>query len=51
MRYFIYKTAYFMKYFFKMQHTSCTQHRRLRHYATSWKIAGSIPDEVFGFFN
>jgi hypothetical protein len=24
---------------------------RLRHYATSWKVAGSIPDEVIGFFN
>jgi hypothetical protein len=23
----------------------------LRHYATSRKIAGSIPDEVIGFFN
>jgi hypothetical protein len=23
----------------------------LRHYATSWKVAGSIPDEVIGFFN
>jgi hypothetical protein len=22
-----------------------------RHYATSWKVAGSIPDEVFGFLN
>jgi hypothetical protein len=21
------------------------------HYATSWKVAGSIPDEVIGFFN
>jgi hypothetical protein len=24
---------------------------RLRHYATSRKVAGSIPDEVIGFFN
>jgi hypothetical protein len=23
----------------------------LRHYATSWKVAGSNPDEVTGFFN
>jgi hypothetical protein len=23
----------------------------LRHYATSWKVAGSIPDEVIGFFS
>jgi hypothetical protein len=23
----------------------------LRHYATSWKIADSNPDEVIGFFN
>jgi hypothetical protein len=23
----------------------------LRHYATSWKVAGSIPDEVITFFN
>jgi hypothetical protein len=23
----------------------------LRDYATSWKVAGSIPDEVTGFFN
>jgi hypothetical protein len=23
----------------------------LRHYAISWKVAGSIPDEVSGFFN
>jgi hypothetical protein len=23
----------------------------LRHYATSWKVAGSIPDEVTGFFD
>jgi hypothetical protein len=23
----------------------------LRHYATSWKVAGSIPDEVIGFLN
>jgi hypothetical protein len=22
-----------------------------RHYATSWKVAGSIPDEIIGFFN
>jgi hypothetical protein len=29
-----------------------TQWRRwLRHYATSRKVAGSIPDEVIGFFN
>jgi hypothetical protein len=21
------------------------------HYATSWKVAGSIPDDVTGFFN
>jgi hypothetical protein len=21
------------------------------HYATSWKVAGSIPDEIIGFFN
>jgi hypothetical protein len=23
----------------------------MRHYATSLKVAGSIPDEVIGFFN
>jgi hypothetical protein len=23
----------------------------MRHYATSWKAAGSSPDEVIGFFN
>jgi hypothetical protein len=23
----------------------------LRHYATSWKVVGLIPDEVIGFFN
>jgi hypothetical protein len=23
----------------------------LRHYATSWKVADSIPDEVIGYFN
>jgi hypothetical protein len=23
----------------------------LRHYATSWKVVGSIPGEVIGFFN
>jgi hypothetical protein len=23
----------------------------LRHYATSWKVAGSIPNRVIGFFN
>jgi hypothetical protein len=23
----------------------------LRHYATSWKVAGSFPDDVIGFFN
>jgi hypothetical protein len=23
----------------------------LRHYATSWKIVGSIPDEIVGFFD
>jgi hypothetical protein len=23
----------------------------LRHYATSWKVVGSIPNEVIGFFN
>jgi hypothetical protein len=23
----------------------------LRHYATSWKVAGSITDEAIGFFN
>jgi predicted RNase H-like nuclease (RuvC/YqgF family) len=27
------------------------QSLQLRHYATSWKVAGSIPDEVIGFFN
>jgi hypothetical protein len=27
------------------------QHSWLRHYATSRKVAGSIPDEVFGIFN
>jgi hypothetical protein len=27
------------------------QHSWLRHYAKSWKIAGSIPDEIIGFFN
>jgi hypothetical protein len=28
-------------------------HKRswLRHYAKSWKVAASIPDEVIGFFN
>jgi hypothetical protein len=26
-------------------------HSWLRHYATSRKVAGSIPDEVIGFFN
>jgi hypothetical protein len=26
-------------------------HTWLRHYATSWKVTGSIPDEVIGFFN
>jgi hypothetical protein len=25
--------------------------RGMRHYATSWKVAGSIPDEVIGFFD
>jgi hypothetical protein len=25
--------------------------KRGEHYATSWKVAGSIPDEVIGFFN
>jgi hypothetical protein len=25
--------------------------KRLRHYATSQKVVGSIPDEVIGFFN
>jgi hypothetical protein len=24
---------------------------RLRHHATSWKVVGSIPDEVIGFFS
>jgi hypothetical protein len=28
-----------------------TQRSWLRHYATSRKVAGSIPDEVIGFFN
>jgi hypothetical protein len=23
----------------------------LRHYATSWTVTGSIPDEVLGFFS
>jgi hypothetical protein len=23
----------------------------LRHYATNWKVTGSIPDEEIGFFN
>jgi hypothetical protein len=27
------------------------QHSWLRHYATSRKVAGLIPDEVTGFFN
>jgi hypothetical protein len=36
--------------------TSRMQHHKtyvnlLRHYATSGKVAGSIPDEVTGFFN
>jgi hypothetical protein len=26
-------------------------HSWLQHYATSQKVAGSIPDEVIGFFN
>jgi hypothetical protein len=26
-------------------------HDRLRHFATSRKVAGSIPDEVIGFFS
>jgi hypothetical protein len=25
-------------------------HSWLRHYTTRWKVAGSIPDEVIGFF-
>jgi hypothetical protein len=25
-------------------------HSWLRHYATSWNVPGSIPDEVIGFF-
>jgi hypothetical protein len=29
----------------------CTQHTWLRHYSTNWKVAGSIPDEVIGFFS
>jgi hypothetical protein len=32
-------------------HFSVTAYIQLRHYATSWKVAGSIPDEVSGFFN
>jgi hypothetical protein len=29
-----------------------TQQRSwLRRYATTWKVTGSIPDEVIGFFN
>jgi hypothetical protein len=27
------------------------EHSWLRHYATSGEVAGSIPDEVTGFFN
>jgi hypothetical protein len=27
------------------------QHGWLKHYATSQKVVGSIPDEVIGFFN
>jgi hypothetical protein len=27
------------------------QRSSLRHYATSWNVVGSIPDEVIGFFN
>jgi hypothetical protein len=26
------------------------QHSWLGHYAKSWKVAGSIPEEVIGFF-
>jgi hypothetical protein len=29
----------------------CPECSWLRHYATGWKVAGSIPDEVIGFFN
>jgi hypothetical protein len=27
------------------------QHSWFRHYTTSWRVVGSIPDEVIGFFN
>jgi hypothetical protein len=28
-----------------------TYHSWLRHYVTSWKLTGSIPDEIIGFLN
>jgi hypothetical protein len=35
-----------------MQYIGCTrQCSRLRHYAASRKVTGSIPKEVTGFFN
>jgi hypothetical protein len=32
-------------------HRGTQQHSWLRHYATSQKVAGLIPDEVIAFFN
>jgi hypothetical protein len=51
-----------LKYFSRLQKPNCKflnhlkliiywQRSWLRHYATSRKLAGSIPDEVIGFFN
>jgi hypothetical protein len=33
------------------EHWGTQQHSCLRHYATRWKVMGSIPNEVTGFFS
>jgi hypothetical protein len=39
-------------FFFFSNILTCKHYRSwLRHYATTWKVASSIPDEVIGFFN
>jgi hypothetical protein len=56
LRKFVFDSEYIIRRlskFYSIFVNVCTtrQHSWLRHYSTSWKITGSIPDEVIGFFN
>jgi hypothetical protein len=55
MRYVHYTTAFRSQVGFAVAKVALgrdfSEYGWLRHYATSRKVAGSIPDEVIGFFN